>query len=259
MVSKLGEKKEREDCDEAEEEIEEEDWETWTTPLEELGAIVDVFEACKLKGKTILDVGTWGVKPLYLALKYEPRKIIGITLQKLPFTSDIAENSRLLTNTEIHFHTCDFLEDACLDKIKKKENVKDKFDFILISKTLHHLRTGKCIAGKRGPKHTHRKDEKCCIYEFKKKEIFKRFFDHGKKVIVYEWFVPHEKDDDKCRGKGGYFTMEEWSQILAHLERNYSVEMFKPIRCRLTKDNLEKVKKKLRQVDLICFTVEKKK
>lgn len=210
MASKKGEKEEREECEEEAEEEDWEDWVWWTNPLEELSDMVDAFEKQGLKGKTVLDVGTDCVKPLYLALKYEPQKIIGITLDKPPFAGNIAEDSRLLTETEIHFYTCDFLDDIKLAKIRNKVIGEDKFDIILISKTLHHLRTGKCIAGKRGSKHEpskhkqHREDEKCCIYEFKEAEIFERFFKYGEKVIVYEYFDPNEKDNDKVRGKGGY-------------------------------------------------------
>ena len=260
MAVKKGEKAEKEDCEEeSENKVEDNSWE-WTQGLEELGEMVDVFEVNKLQGKTVLDVGTYGIKPLYIALKYEPSKIIGISEDLSPnsFASDIAEKSKLLTKTEIHFYTCNFFDDSELKKILKKENVEDKFNFILISKTLHHLRNGKCIASKRGAKHRCREDEKCCIYEFKEEEIFKRFFQYGEKVIVYELFYPHEKDEDKVRGRGGYFTIKEWSRILKHLSRNYKVEVFKPIRCHLTKNELEKVKEKLRQVDYICFSVEKK-
>ena len=258
MAVKKGEKTEREDCEEESKEEDWEDWEWWTNPLEELGDMVDAFETEDLKGKTILDVGTDCVKPLYIALKYEPHKIIGITLGKPRFAGNIAEDSRLLTKTEIHFCTCDFLDDIKLTKILGKANVEDNFDFILISKTLHHLRTGRCIANERGGEHRHREDEKCCIYEFKEEEIFERFFQYGEKVIVYEWFDPNEKDEDKVRGRGGFFTIKEWNRILKHLSRNYKVEVFKPIRCHLTKNELEKIKEKLRQVDYICFSVEKK-
>ena len=50
----------------------------WTESLNELSEIEKAFETEKLDGKTILDIGTYGVKPLYIALKYEPYKIIGI-------------------------------------------------------------------------------------------------------------------------------------------------------------------------------------
>jgi len=259
MASKKGEKEEREECEEEAEEEDWEDWVWWTNPLEELSDMVDAFEKQGLKGKTVLDVGTDCVKPLYLALKYEPQKIIGITLDKPQFAGNIAEDSKLLTETEIHFSRCDFLDDIKLAKILKKVNVEDKFDIILISKTLHHLRTGRCIVADRcGSKHDCREDEKCCIYEFKEEEIFKRFFQYGKKVIVYEWFVPHEKDDDKRRGKGGYFTIKEWNRILKHLSKNYRVELFKPLRCHLTQNELGKVREKLGQVDYICFCIEEK-
>jgi len=254
MAVKKGEKVERGEC---EAESEEEDWELWTNPLEELGDMVDVFEASKLKGKTVLDVGTDCVKPLYIALKYEPHKIIGITLNKPRFAGNIAEDSSLLTKTEIHFYTCDFLDDDKLAKILKKVNIEGKFDFILVSKTLHHLRTGKCRASERGGEHKYRKDEKYCIYEFKKEEIFERFFQYGEKVIVYEWYDPNATDDDKVRGKGGHFTIAEWNEILTYLSTNYRVELFKPKRCHLTDKELGNAMEEIRLRDDICFCVEK--
>jgi len=257
MASKTCESKGKEDWEEESEEENWEDWELWTNPIEELGDIVDVFEIEGLKGKTILDVGTDCVKPLYIALKYEPHKIIGITLDKPRFAGNIAEDSRLLTKTEIHFFVCDFFDDAKLAKILKKANINGKFDSILISKTLHHLRTGKCIARERGGKHNHREDEKCCIYEFKEEEIFERFFKYGEKVIVYEWFDPNEKDNDKIRGKGGYFTMTEWNDVLTYLCTNYRVELFRPERYHLTMKKLGETMEKLNRGDCICFCVEK--
>ncbi|MDH5733792.1 MAG: hypothetical protein OEY88_08430 [Candidatus Bathyarchaeota archaeon] len=78
----------------------------------------------------------------------------------------------------------------------------------------------------------------------------------GNKVIIFECFYPHEKDDDKTRGRGGYFTRDEWEQIFSHLSENYRVEFVKPLRCQLDKKELKKVIAKLRQVDCICFYVE---
>lgn len=74
MASKTCKSKGKEDCEEESEEEDWEDWEWWTNPLEELGDMVDAFEIEGLKGKTVLDVGTDCVKPLYIALKYEPKK-----------------------------------------------------------------------------------------------------------------------------------------------------------------------------------------
>jgi len=130
---------------------------------------------------------------------------------------------------------------------------KEKFDFVLVSKTLHHLRTGECIARKRDPKHEHREDEKCCIYKFKEQKVFERLFRYGERVIVFESFYPHMKDDDKVRGRGGYFTTREWEQIFRYLLGNHRVEFIKPVRCHLDKKELKKVLAKLRQVDYICF------
>ena len=261
MTSKTCKSKgdEKEDCEkESEEEELDEGWEIWTDPLEELGDMIDVFKVNKLRNKTVLDVGTNGVKPLYIALKYKPHKIIGITLEKYRFTSAIAEDSRFLVETEMHFHTGNFLNNIDLARIKEKENIEDTFDFILISKTLHHLRTGECVAKIRRCNHTCiRQDEKFCVYKFEEKEIFERFFKYGKKVIVYEYFEPDKKDPDKSRGKGGHFTIPELRRILTHLSSNYKVELFKPLRRHLVENEMEEVMRELKNGSAICFSVGK--
>lgn len=258
MSCKTDKKGEKEECDEEEPEHEA-DWDIWTDPLEELSEVEDAFEVDKrnkLHGKTILDVGTDCVKPLYIALKFEPDKILGVNedFTLYPFASKLEQKSKLLTKTEIHLYNCSLFDDQNL----KKTLGKEKFDFVLVSKTLHHLRTGECIAKKRDQKHEHREDEKCCIYKFEEQEVFKRLLRLGNRVIIYESFYPHEKDDDKVRGRGGYFTTTEWKQIFRYLLGNYRVEFIKPVRCHLDKKELEKVIAKLRQVDYICFYVETK-
>jgi len=239
-------------------EEEEPDWSIWTDALEELREIEDAFELDqkgKLHGKTILDVGTDCVKPLYIALKYEPDKIVGINedFAFYPFESELKQKSRFFTKTKIHLYECSLFDDENLNRLLGN----DRFDFVLVNKTLHHLRTGECVAEKRDKEHKCREDEKCCIYEFQAQEIFKRLLRWGERVIISEGFYPHEKDEDKIRGRGGYFTTKEWRQMLDYLSENYQVEFIRPIRCRLEKKKLEKVNAKLRQVDHICFYVEK--
>jgi len=248
---------EKEECDEEEPEYED-DWHMWTDPLEELSEIEDAFEVDsenKLDGKTILDIGTDCVKPLYIALRFEPDKIVGIDERLYLFAQDLAQKSKLFTQTDIQFYNCSLFDD---EKLKKTIG-NEKFDFVLVSKTLHHLRTGECILRDREGTEDHkcRDDEKCCVYEFKKKEVFERLLGYGKRVIVYECFYPHEKDKDKVRGRGGHFTVKEWRRIFEHLSKDYRVEMFEPLRCHLDEKELEKVIAKLRQVDCICFYVEK--
>ena len=238
------------------------DLDEWTGSLEELSEIEGAFEADernKLHGKTILDVGTDCVKPLYIALKFEPDKIIGINedLSSYGFASDLEQKSKLLTKTEINLYNCSLFDKQTLRKILRKEK-EDTFDFVLVSKTLHHLRAGECIAKERDQKHKCREDEECCIYKFEEQEIFKVLLQLGKRVIVYEYFCPHDKDDDKVRGRGGHFTIKEWQQIFSHLSENYRVEFVKPLRFHLEKKELEKMVTKLRQVDCICFYVETK-
>jgi len=239
-------------------------WKIWTDALEELSEIKDAFELDengKLPGKKILDVGTDCVKPLYIALKYEPEKIIGINedFGIYPFESSLKQKSKFFTETEIQFYEYSLFDDEQL-KVLGIDKKEDKFHFVLLSKTLHHLRTGKCIASRRGSKHRCREDEKCCVYEFKEKEIFGRLFELGERVIVSEVFYPHEKDDDKVRGRGGYFTIKEWERIFSYLLKNHNVKLIRPTKyhpnSKNLKKELEKIKAKLRQVDYICFCVE---
>ena len=247
--------------------------EIWTDSLDELSEIAKAFKldkADKLHGKTILDIGTYGVKPLYIALKYEPSKIIGIDEKLSSYAKDIEINSKLFVKPEIKFYPCSFFNDEKLKEIKNSEDIS-KFDFVLLSKTLHHMRTGECIAKERDPeyeckeneescnerdqKHICRDDEKCCIYRFDEKKIFKSLLELGARLIVYECFSPG-KDADKVKGRGGYFTTKEWKKILGYLAYNYKAELIQPLRCSINKEELKKVITKLRQVDCICFYVE---
>lgn len=236
------------------------DLDTWTDSLEELSEIVDALESENgLHGKTILDVGTDCVKPLYIALKFKPDKIVGINENPHFLMSDIEQKSKLLTETKIHFYSCSIFNEKNLKKILKAEEV-DKFDFILVSKTLHHLRTGKnCIASKRDQKHECGEDEEDCIYEFVEEEIFKCLLQYGERVIVFEAFYPQDEDEDKVRGRGGHFTVKEWKQIFEYLSEKYNVQFIKPMKYRLAKGNIEKVKLILRKMDYVCFYVEAKK
>ena len=181
--------------------------------------------------------------------------IIGIDEDLLPFGSEIQRGSRLLTETKIRFYNCSLFDKQALDKILRKERV-DKFDFALTSKTLHHLRTGQCIAKKRNKKHECTEDEKDCIYEFDEEKVFSKLLALGKRVIVYESFDPNEEDVDKIRGRGGYFTLKEWKQLFNHLLNKYEVKFIRP-RLFLSNDeilsNLDSI---LREVDTICFYVE---
>ena len=238
---------------------------TWTDALEELYEIEDAFKIdgkFKIRGKTVLDIGTDCVKPLYIALKFKPNKIIGISedLSIYSFEAELKQKSKLFAKTEIGLYTCSFFDNETLERIKKKENMsKKRFDFVLVSKTLHHLRDGKCIAKERDENHTCRKDESCCINRFEEEDIFERLLKLGKRVVIYEYFDPNETDDDKIRGRGGYFIIDEWKRILLHLSKNYQVKFIRPKEFQLHKEDLDKDMPILRQVDCICFYVEEQK
>ena len=234
----------------------------WIDSIDELSEIEEAFGTDKLNGKTILDIGTYGIKPLYIALKFKPHKIIGIN-EGLPDSyAPIEQKSKLFVDTEIKFYDCSFfnnvkLNEILANEIGNKEN--PKFDFVLVSKTLHHLRSGACIAERRDPGLCCKEDEKCCIYEFNEKIIFERLLCLGKRVIVYEAFYPGSKDEDKERGRGGYFTTNEWKQVFRFLVKseNYRVELIQPSRFNLDSEGLKKMDKILREIDTLCFYVER--
>jgi hypothetical protein len=248
------------DC---EEEIEDSDnyLKRWTEALGELAEIEDAFrkdekEELDLHCKTILDIGTDCVKPLYLALKYSPLKIVGIDEGLLSLASEIENNSKLFTKTKIGFHNCSIFNEVTLSKVRKEEQITEKFDFVLVSKTLHHLRRGECIAKDRDEKHTCSSDEKDCINKFEEQDVFKRLLDLGKRVVVYEHFDPIEKDDDKIRGRGGYFTSKEWERIFRHLSNKKYKGQFITPEPMAFETPFHQLLPILRGVDTICFYIE---
>jgi hypothetical protein len=255
LVEKLAEK-----LLDSEDEIEILDGQTreWIDALEALSKIEVAFGTKELHAKTILDVGTDCVKPIYIALKFKPDKIIGISEDLPDMASDLENNSRLFIETKIRFCNCSFFDKETLRNILSEEKIH-QFDFILLSKTLHHLRTGECIAKERNDKHEHQKDEteKCCIYRFEEQRIFEELLELGKRVIVYEWLIPQYKDDDKVRGRGGYFTTSELRKILENLSGKYKIEFIFPERFHLDKEELNKVEPMLRRINYICLYLEK--
>ena len=237
---------------------------TWTDSLDELSVIERAFKTYEKNspdGKAILDVGTDCVKPLYIALKFKPAKVIGINedLYIYSFASDLKQKSKFFTNTKIELCNCSLFDNEKFDRTMKKHGFSNrKFDFVLVSKTLHHLRTGECIAQNRDRKHDCKKDEteKDCIYEFDEQLVFEKLLELGTRVIIYEWFDPTRKDPDKIRGRGGYFTTEEWMKMFKYLSGKHRVKFIQPKRFDLDKEPLDRVESMLRQVDNICFYVE---
>jgi len=238
------------------------DLQTWTDSLEDLSEIEDAFKTDgkpELDGKTILDIGTDCVKPLYIALKFHPDKIIGINEEfSYSYTSDIEQKAKLFAETKIRFYDCSLFDKETLNRILKKEKVKNGVDFVLVSKTLHHLRTGECKR-KRDEKHdcAEVETEKNCIYKFEKEVIFEKLLRLGKRVIIYEFFDPNDTDDDKVRGRGGYFTTKEWMDIFEYLlSKKHEVAFIRPEPFSLKERALAEVEAMLRRVDTICFYVE---
>jgi hypothetical protein len=232
----------------------------WTDAITELSEIEDAFKTngkTEMQGKTILDVGTDSVKPLYLALKYKPTKIIGIDEDVFrPFELEIESGSKSLTETEIRLYSCSLFDDVALNRIREKEGISGKFNFVLVSKTLHHLRTDKCVE-----EHECSENEEGCKYGFNTEFVFKKLLSLGERVIIYESFDDTEKDVDKTRGRGGYLTKNGLLQILIDLSNNeeYQVSIIRPQTFDLDKTTLDRVEPMLRQVDIICFYVENKK
>lgn len=231
----------------------------WTDAITELAEIEDGFktnEKPEMQGKTILDVGTDCVKPLYIALKYKPLKIVGINECILrPFELKIESQSKLLTDTKISLYSCSLFDDVTFARILEKEEIKGKFDFVLVSKTLHHLRTDKCVEEHECPE-----DEAFCKYGLNVRFVFEKLLSLGERVLVYE---PIETDTDsgdadKTRGRGGNLTKNEFLQIFRYLSENekYRIKFIRPKMFDLNKTTLDKIEPILRQVDLICFCIE---
>ena len=239
-------------------EILEESLKIWTDAITELSEIEDAFktsEKPEMQGKTILDVGTDSVKPLYLALKYNPSKIIGINeLCFSQFELELESRSKILTDTKIRLYTCSLFDEVTFNKIREKEGIQGKFNFVLVSKTLHHLRTDECVE-----EHECREDEECCKYGFNEGYVFEKLLSLGERVIIYESFDATVEDEDKTRGKGGYFTKNELLQVFKSFLENekYKVKFIRPQMFDLDKTTLDRVEPMLRQVDCICFYVEK--
>jgi len=233
---------------------------SWVDSLRELSVIKNAFvtqEGDRLEGKTILDIGTDCVKPLYIALKFEPDKIIGINEGLLSIGSDIETQSKLLTKTKLSFYDCSFFDEVSFRKILEKEGI-DEFDFILLSKTVHHLRTGKCVNEEHKKNGKCPEDEKCCKYAFEPEMLFEKLLRFGKRIIIYEFFDPNDTDDDKIRGRGGYFTTRELKEALVYLSEKYRIRFIRPQEFSLDKTRLNDVDLMLREVDTICFYVEER-
>ncbi len=231
----------------------------WTDAITELCDIEDAFkmnEKTEMQGKTILDVGTDTVKPFYIALKYKPSKIIGITDGSFrPFALEIESQSKLLTDTKIRLYSCSLFDEITLDRIREKEEIRGRFNFVLVSKALHHLRTDECVEAHECPA-----DEKSCKYGFNTASIFKKLLSLGERVIVYESFDDTEEDVDKVRGRGGYLGKDCLLDVLKCLSESeeYRVYLVRPQSFNLDKTTLDRVEPILRQVDCICFYVENK-
>jgi hypothetical protein len=238
-------------------ELLEESMKIWTDAITELSEIEDAFktnEKPEMQGKTILDVGTDSVKPLYLALKYNPSKIVGINDSCFrPFELELESRSKFLTDTKIRLYNCSMFDDIAFNRIREKEGIQGKFNFVLVSKTLHHLRTDECVE-----KHECQEDEECCKYGFNEEYVFEKLLSLGERVIIYEPIETGE-DADKIRGRGNNFTKKEMFNVFKYLLENekYKVKFIRPQMFELDKTTLDRVEPILRQVDCICFYVEK--
>ena len=79
----------------------------------------------------------------------------------------------------------------------------------------------------------------------------------GTRVIIYESFDPNANDNDKVRGRGAYFTREELTDVFRYLSNVYSVQFIRPEKFLLTKVTFDKIEPMLREVDEVCFFMEK--
>ena len=98
--------------------------------------------------------------------------------------------------------------------------------------------------------------KKTAYTSLRKRKVFSKLLELGKRVVVYESFAPDEEDEDKIRGRGGFFSAKEWKRIFNHLLSKYEVKFIRP-QLFLSKDeilsNLDLI---LREMDTICFFIE---
>ena len=230
----------------------------WTDAITELSDLEDAFKTngkIEMQGKTVLDVGTDSVKPLYLAMKYKPTKIIGINECGFrTFELEIESGSKSLTETEIRLYNCSLFDDVALNRIREKEGISGKFNFVLVSKTLHHLRTDECVE-----KHECQEDEECCKYGFNAEFVFEKLLSFGERVIIYDP-IKTDEDLDKTRGRGENFTKNELLPVFKYLSENekLKVKFIRPQMFDLDKTTLDRVEPMLRQVEPLCFYLENK-
>jgi hypothetical protein len=89
--------------------------------------------------------------------------------------------------------------------------------------------------------------------------VFEKLLHLGKKVIIYEFYDPNDTDNDKLRGRGGYFTTKEWKRIFEYLsDKKYRVKFTRPQKFCLDEKTLNEIDLILRKVDTICFYIEEK-
>ncbi|MHA1380933.1 MAG: hypothetical protein ACTSRG_21410 [Candidatus Helarchaeota archaeon] len=109
-------------------------------------------------------------------------------------------------------------------KLKEKE-VEIPFDLLIISKTLHHLRTGKCIIQEEKKKWHFKKHMK--IFEFEPEKIIK-LFKLAKFTLIWEHIEPNESDHD-IEDNGGNFTREEFKNFIKNLKvNNFTIDLISP-------------------------------
>jgi hypothetical protein len=169
------------------------------------------------------------------------------------FELELESRSKFLTDTSIRLYTCSLFDDVALNRIREKEGISGKFNFVLVSKTLHHLRTDECVE-----EHECQEDEECCKYGLNEEYVFAKLLSLGERVIIYEP-IKTDGDLDKTRGRGGNFTKKELLQVFKYLSENekYKVRFIRPQIFDLDKTTLYRVESMLRQVDILCFYVEK--
>jgi len=205
----------------------------WESILQKIGLTKDECEI-----KTLLDIGAFGIFAILVALIFKLERVIAI--DQIGFHSDFYELKEGLANffdnrdaVQLIKADARYVKSLCENKVYFKNELKEikelePFHIVIMSKILHHLRTGKCKI--------HEKEKLCqqnpkqCLFKFQPKDIIKLFL-LGKQIIIWDIIALNEIDVDKDQtGIGGHLTREElWDLITTLKEVNHEIEFFEPL------------------------------
>lgn len=197
--------------------------------------------------KRICNIGGWGyLSTLYCMIKTVDCAVVisqEISEDIFKIRDEIYPYFRGNSNTRkkniLHLIEADArykegLKDILTERLSITEKeLKKYFNLLIISKTLHHLRSGKCQVHRKSPNKKGInveciKDPDSCVFEFKT-DVLYNLVSYGEKTLIWELIEPNFVDTDKEDGVGGHLTRREFWEILRDLDtKGYIIEFFFP-------------------------------